>query len=50
MTEGDHEKNSNQLGQNLNLNSELSEYEFSVMNFDRPSGLCIQKLDHRRTL
>ena len=44
MTEVNHEKNLNQFGQHLDLNSELSEYESSVMNFDRCYALCIQKL------
>ena len=30
-------------------NSKLSELESSVMNFDRPCALSIQKLYHRRT-
>ena len=44
MTEGNHEKNTNEFGQHRDLNSELSEYESSAMNFDRRYVLCIQKL------
>ena len=47
MTEGNHEKNPNHFGQNWDLNSELSEYESSVMNFGQRSALYIQKLYHR---
>ena len=47
MTEGNHEKNPSQFGQHQDLNSELSEYESSVTNFDRRCTLCIQKLYHR---
>ena len=35
MTEGNHEKNQNQFGHYRDLNSELSEYESSAMNFER---------------
>ena len=34
MTEGNHEMNPNQFDQYRDLNTELSEYESSVMNFD----------------
>ena len=47
MTERNHEKNPNQFGQHRDVNSELSEYDFSVMNFDRRYALCTQKLYHR---
>ena len=47
MTRGNHEKNPNQFSQHWDLNSELSEYESSVMNFDRRCALCIHKLYHR---
>ena len=40
MTEGNQEKNPNQLGQHQDLNSELSEYESSVMNFYQHYALC----------
>ena len=36
-------KNLNQFSQHLDLNSELSEYESSVMKFDERYALCIQK-------
>ena len=49
MTEGNHEKNPNQLDQNQDLNTEFSEYESTVMNFDRRCSLCIQKIYHRHT-
>ena len=49
MTERNHEKNPNQFGQNGDLNSELSEYESSVMNFDRKYAQCIQKFYLRHT-
>ena len=41
MTEENHGKNPNQFGQYRDLNSELSEYESSVKNFDRCYALCI---------
>ena len=41
MPEGNHENNTNQFGQKRNLNSELSEYDSSVMNFDRRCALFI---------
>ena len=44
MTDENLEKKSNQFGLNRDLNSELSEFEFSVMNFDRFCALCVQKL------
>ena len=43
-TEGNHEKNPNQFGQYQDLNWELSDYESSVMNFDRDYALYVQKL------
>ena len=48
MIEGNHEKNPNQFVQHQDLNSELSEYESNVMNFDWCYALCIQKFitDH----
>ena len=49
MTEGNHEKNPNEFGQHRDLNSELSEYESSVINFDRRYALCIQKFIKART-
>ena len=36
-----------QFSQQREFNSELSEYESNVMNFDRRYVLCIQKLCHR---
>ena len=42
MPEGNHEKKSNEGGQNRDLNSELTEYESSLMNFDRRCVLCTQ--------
>ena len=47
ITDGNHEKNHNQFGQHRDLNSELPEYEYNVMNFDRCYALFIQKLYHR---
>ena len=44
MTDGNYEINSIKFGQHRDLNSEHSEYESSVMNFDRCYALCIQKL------
>ena len=49
MIEGNHEKNPNQLRQDRDLTSELSEYESSVMNFDRRYALCIQNFITDRT-
>ena len=49
MTEGNHEKNPSQFGQNPDLNSEPSEYKSRVMNFDWHCSLCNQKLYHRCT-
>ena len=49
MAEGNHEKYTNHFGQHRDLNSELCEYEFSVMNFDRRYALCIQKFYTDRT-
>ena len=49
MSEGNHEKNPNQFGQNRVLNSELSEWESSVMNFDQVFGLYIQNFITDRT-
>ena len=49
MTERNCEKNLNHFCQNRDLNSELSEYEPSVMNFDLRCALCIEKNYHRRT-
>ena len=49
MTEGKHEKNPNQFGEHRNLNSDLSEYEFSVMNFDRRYAQYIQNFIIDRT-
>ena len=50
MTEGNHEKNPNQFGQNRDLISVISEYEPSVINFVRRNDLCIQNFitDHSR--
>ena len=42
MTEGNLKNNSNQLGQHQDLNSVLSEYESSVMNFNLRYALCFQ--------
>ena len=41
--------NPDQFGQNRDLNTELSEYEYSVMNFDHRYALYIRKLYHWRT-
>ena len=37
-------KNPNQFGKDYDLNSELSEYESGVMDFDQHYALCIKKL------
>ena len=50
MTEGNHENNHNPFDQHRNFNSEFSEYETSVMNFDRRYALCIQNFDRRCAL
>ena len=49
MTEENHEKNPDQFGQHRDLDSELSEYLSSVMNFDRRYALCIQNFITDRT-
>ena len=49
MTEGYHEKNPNITYQHWDLNSELSEHEASMMNFDLRYALCIQKFITDRT-
>ena len=49
MTEGNQEKKPNQFGQHWDLNSELFEYESSVMNFNRRWALCIQNFITDRT-
>ena len=48
MTEGNHENNPNQFGQNQGLNLELCKYESIVMNFDWCCALRIQNFitDH----
>ena len=47
MTEGNHEKNLNPFGQHRDLNSEFSEYESTVMNFDQRYALFIHRLYHK---
>ena len=49
MTEGNHKKNPNLFGQHQDLNSDLTEYESSVMNFDQRYALCIQNFITNRT-
>ena len=46
MSEGNHEKNSDLFDQHRDFNSELSEYECSMMNFDWRYALFIQKAYH----
>ena len=51
MTEGNHEKGAPTIsfGRHGDLNSKLTEYESSLMNFDRRQALCNQKLITDRT-
>ena len=49
MTEGNHEKNTKQFGHHRDLNSELSDYESSVMNFYHRYAVCIKKFITYRT-
>ena len=48
MIEENHGKNPNQFGEHQDLNSKLSEYESSVMNFDRRYTTLSQTALHHR--